>query len=319
MVEQPGFLSLAINPHNDPIQSDKHACWIDDIECYKKWSLSGSCRNVSLHVVHSGSYTNNIYPLRQLNFLQSDTFLRRNSAAPREHGLSSDSVSLFPKNLQSLVGVPNTSETGNYKQTRKNDVQLIPPTLSRHGSSFGDRYGLICICMAYLVSGILIWCAVADFDRRRSHFRGWLFIAASLALNLASSCSVIIGCLPWNWWRCLHDGQDHSQNDHLHGINVTQKYLTANVYCNTFIIVEKSSSTANSLRMNKQIAIISAPAESSTIRSIEHMKDIHHDPLMRLDVKVGNGCARLLDTLKCTIWNVTHGHLQTDRIAIKQQ
>jgi IS1 family transposase len=52
---------------------------------------------------------------------------------------------------------------------------------------------------------------------------------------------------------------------------------------------------ANVLNTDKQIAVISALAEGSSIRSIERMTGIHRDTIMRLGVKVGQGCTRLMD------------------------
>jgi IS1 family transposase len=52
---------------------------------------------------------------------------------------------------------------------------------------------------------------------------------------------------------------------------------------------------ANVLNTDKQIAVISALAEGSSIRSIERMTGIHRDTIMRLGVRVGKGCAALMD------------------------
>src|SRR5436853_7018954 len=52
---------------------------------------------------------------------------------------------------------------------------------------------------------------------------------------------------------------------------------------------------ANILNTDKQIAIIAALAEGSSIRSIERMTEIHRDTIMRLGVRVGQGCARIMD------------------------
>lgn len=76
-----------------------------------------------------------------------------------------------------------------------------------------------------------------------------------------------------------------------HGsISVAQKYLTRNDLCSTVM------SMANILSTDKQIAIISALAEGSSIRSIERMTGIHRDTIMRLGVRVGKGCEMLLDS-----------------------
>jgi IS1 family transposase len=52
---------------------------------------------------------------------------------------------------------------------------------------------------------------------------------------------------------------------------------------------------ANVLNTDKQIAVISALAEGSSIRSIERMTGIHRDTIMRLGVKVGQGCTAMMD------------------------
>ena len=61
---------------------------------------------------------------------------------------------------------------------------------------------------------------------------------------------------------------------------------------------------ANVLNTNKQIAVISALAEGSSIRSIERITGVHRDTIMRLGVKVGQGCTALMDAkmrdLPCT-------------------
>lgn len=49
------------------------------------------------------------------------------------------------------------------------------------------------------------------------------------------------------------------------------------------------------LPMEKQARIISALAEGNSIRSIERMTGIHRDTIMRLGVRVGMACERLLD------------------------
>jgi IS1 family transposase len=51
----------------------------------------------------------------------------------------------------------------------------------------------------------------------------------------------------------------------------------------------------NVLSTDKQIAVIGALAEGSSIRSIERITGVHRDTIMRLGVRVGKGCARLLD------------------------
>ncbi len=49
------------------------------------------------------------------------------------------------------------------------------------------------------------------------------------------------------------------------------------------------------LSKDKQIAVTAALAEGNSIRSIERMTGIHRDTIMRLGVRIGQGCGRLLD------------------------
>ena len=51
----------------------------------------------------------------------------------------------------------------------------------------------------------------------------------------------------------------------------------------------------NHLNKDKQIAVIAALAEGSSIRSIERMTGVHRDTIMRLGVRIGQGCAKVLD------------------------
>ena len=52
---------------------------------------------------------------------------------------------------------------------------------------------------------------------------------------------------------------------------------------------------ANNLPMEKQIIAIGALAEGNSIRAIERMTGIHRDTIMRLGVRVGEGCQRVMD------------------------
>ncbi len=58
---------------------------------------------------------------------------------------------------------------------------------------------------------------------------------------------------------------------------------------------------ANVLSTDKEITIVAALTEGSSIRSIKRMTGVHRDTIMRLGVKVGKGCTALL-----------HGHPHTE-------
>ena len=65
----------------------------------------------------------------------------------------------------------------------------------------------------------------------------------------------------------------------------------------------------NKLPMDKQISVIGALVEGCSIRSVERMTSIHRDTIMRLGVRVGEGCTRLMDQ---TMRNLTCRQIQVD-------
>jgi len=89
---------------------------------------------------------------------------------------------------------------------------------------------------------------------------------------------------------------------------------------------------ANVLSTDKQVAVISALAEGSAIRQIEHMSGVHRDTIMRLGVRVGQGCAKVLDTkmrgLACQqvqfdeLWGFTgekQRHVTVESVPVKEE
>jgi len=68
---------------------------------------------------------------------------------------------------------------------------------------------------------------------------------------------------------------------------------------------------ANVLSTDKQIAVIGALAEGSGIRQIERITGVHLDTIMRLGVRVGRGCAGLLDR---KMRGLSCHHLQFDEL-----
>lgn len=68
---------------------------------------------------------------------------------------------------------------------------------------------------------------------------------------------------------------------------------------------------ANVLPREKQVAVVSALAEGSAIRQIERMTGVNRNTIMNLGVRIGNGCARLLDE---KMQNLPCRQLQFDEI-----
>jgi IS1 family transposase len=68
---------------------------------------------------------------------------------------------------------------------------------------------------------------------------------------------------------------------------------------------------ANVLSTDKKIAVIGALAEGSSIRSIERITGVHRDTIMRLGVKVGEGCTAMMDA---RMRNLSCNRLELDEI-----
>ncbi len=68
---------------------------------------------------------------------------------------------------------------------------------------------------------------------------------------------------------------------------------------------------ANVLSTEKQVAIIGGLAEGSSIRSLERITGVHRDTIMRLGVRVGQGCQSLLDA---KMRDLSCQHLQFDEL-----
>src|SRR5947209_7987122 len=67
----------------------------------------------------------------------------------------------------------------------------------------------------------------------------------------------------------------------------------------------------NVLKREKQIAVIAALCEGMAIRQIERMTEIHRDTIMNLGVRVGQGCARIMDE---KMRNLDCRNIQVDEI-----
>jgi IS1 family transposase len=141
--------------------------------------------------------------------------------------------------------------------------------------------------------GFTVWGAHFIFSGRRG---GWCLIAIALCFDFVAAGSVIAGRLPWDWGRRLGDGQENREQNPSHSDNtVTQKYSLTNLNSCITVIGIGRTDMPNVLDKDKQIAIISALTEGSSIRSVERITGVHRDTIMRLGVRVGEGCARLLD------------------------
>jgi hypothetical protein len=68
---------------------------------------------------------------------------------------------------------------------------------------------------------------------------------------------------------------------------------------------------ANHLSLEKKAQAINGLAEGLSIRSVERMTGIHRDTIMRLGIRVGNGCAALMNR---AMRNLSCRRVQVDEI-----
>ena len=147
-------------------------------------------------------------------------------------------------------------------------------------------------------------------DRLLGDWRGLCgcsLIAVSIC-GAGCALSVIGFGSPFTFWRFrwLLGEDDNCNYQPLHDSQLYyRKLLTRYTLCNTV------TDMANVLSAEKQTAIIAALAEGSSIRSIERITGIHRDTIMRLGVRVGQGCAMLLDS---KMQDLDCNYLQLDEV-----
>jgi transposase-like protein len=52
---------------------------------------------------------------------------------------------------------------------------------------------------------------------------------------------------------------------------------------------------ANKLSTDEKVSAVGMLSEGNSIRSVERMTGIHRDTIMRLGVRMGEGCQRIMD------------------------
>ena len=150
--------------------------------------------------------------------------------------------------------------------------------------------------------GLELWAVVLLYTRLKSLW-GWGLAILSLGCWICGFLSVYFSD---------KDGTDRSDNHHIPQHNsaiVPQKYLDVQHYLG--YIYYRGLDMANVLSVDKKIAVIGALAEGSSIRSIERITGVHRDTIMRLGVKVGQGCTALMDA---KMRNLSCKRLEMDEI-----
>ena len=152
---------------------------------------------------------------------------------------------------------------------------------------------------------IFTLCSILKFHESRPRLCAYLWIIGTGIAELGILFLIMSGLHPFTWgippqwltakWNpCPQDYRDYFP----HSQTVTQKPL------DTAPFLYYIKYMANVLPAEKQVAIIGSLCEGSSIRAIERMTGVHRDTVMRLGVRVGQGCTEMMSDrlrdLNCT-------------------
>ena len=213
-----------------------------------------------------------INPLLHSYFLKLNTRLRSSGSFLSSVGVPYDGIGLLSDDAKS----PKGGEQANSGCDNQSPIRdgFWPESLSQ-----------VIFCL--LIGGLLVLCG-CEITYRRDGFR-WGVLACILII-------VGLGLLNLTLIACHENGKQDSNSGCSHnGVIVPHKYfLTSTNYWGTVIPIGRAN-MPNVLSTDKQVAVISALAEGSGIRQIERITGVHRDTIMRLGVRVGKGCANVLD------------------------
>ncbi len=231
----------------------------------------------------------NNYPLMHGRFLQLCIVLRRPSRSP-------SCLSLPINDFQST----NRNNDADNSREEQPDIRKILRRKQTTEIAFRVTFGPIvlsigCLLIYYDPGIRWNWGFVGIWLTR---LLGVVFVGSGLGAFF----------LPVYWQeQCDYDCEQIP----FHTNTVPQKYLlTSSNYWGTVIAIGRAQ-MANVLATEKQATIIGALAEGSGIRQIERMTGVHRDTIMRLGVRVGEGCASLLDS---KMRGLSCEHLQFDEL-----
>ena len=245
-----------------------------------------------------------IFHGHELPFHQFGLFSHSLPLAKHDVPLSSHFMPLTPHFISlTAINQPGEEHHNQLQNANGGQYPCKPRQFPLSSAVFVGCLLAVCFCMVIGCCGVSL--AFRCNGRLRTGWRGLcgqgLIIVSLLGAGCALSTIGFGG--PFVFWRfrwLLGEWEydcENKQPSHIIEI-VSQKHLTSCYLCNTVI------SMANVLSTHKQIGVISALAEGSSIRSIERMTGVHRDTIMRLGVKVGQGCTALMDykmrDLSCT-------------------
>ena len=248
-----------------------------------------------------------VNPLFHRGLLKLDARLRSSGGFLGGVSIPYDSIGLFLNSAKSTERGDDATDAYQREDNGANERDSLTC-----GTFWETHYPNIiyiwigCDCGALLVGGVLGGIFLCS-NRR---WLGYLFLW--LGLLLCGIGSFLVG---WGWaWGAYQTGSQRCKDSesYLHVYNtVPRKYLlTSSNYWGTVIGIGRAN-MPNILSTDKQVAVISALAEGSGIRQIERITGVHRDTIMRLGVRVGKGCANLLDR---KMRDLSCNHLQFDEV-----
>ena len=159
-----------------------------------------------------------------------------------------------------------------------------PDSSGSRFSSCPIRWGLVG-ALFFVLGAVLMHIAFYVQDEPAPELR-WRIVGLLLCLTSAA-------CILWSVYVIAHVISSLTDT-----YNVSQKLLT----WPEFSYYNKTM--ANILPTEKQVAIVSSLCEGSSICSIERITGVHRDTIMRLGVRIGQGCTALMSEkmrdLPCT-------------------
>src|SRR5712664_4136082 len=187
------------------------------------------------------------YPL---NRLQLDTSIRSFGRFSENGGLASHAYCLacnmsglsphdtslsFYSPQGSICGANAYNAHDDQDCTKSLSCLVHPVSCYRHGGKFGDCYGLLCIWGCWIAGGCFFAYGLLREVLRRRRWSDLVFMLAGFSLSLLGSLLGAIGCLPWGWWRCLHDGKEHSKEQDFHS-PISRGGSNRDVQCGHFFL-----------------------------------------------------------------------------------
>jgi IS1 family transposase len=217
----------------------------------------------------------------------------------------SERLCRYARSLAAFPSLPADNDESGYSDQNKVDRRHVCG--DKYLAEVAIRLGAGPFCLIWGI--MLIFVAIISAGDSNYRVREWICGLSGLALL---ACSFAAICLP-TYYNCGDERESRDANEPLlHSSNtVPRKYLlTSPIYWGTVIGIGRTN-MPNILATEKQVAIIGALAEGSGIRQIERMTGVHRDTIMRLGVRVGKGCAALLDS---KMRNLSCQQLQFDEI-----